>query len=359
MRKLIQAVVAILGVSALLFGLRYQLENARGLTGDNVINFYNWGDYIDPELLSEFEAETGYRIIYETFDSNEAMVSKIRQGGTAYDLAIPSEYMIQTMIQEDMLIPLDYSKLDGVENIDPRFMDLSFDPNNQYSIPYFWGTLGIIYNTNVISEAELQKWDDLWNPKLRNNILIYDGAREVMGIGLQSLGYSLNETDDEALIAAAEKMKTLMPNVRAMVADEIKMYMAQGEAAVAITFSGEAATAMADNEDLAYTIPREGSNIWFDNIVIPKTARNVDGAYALINFLLRPDIAARNAEYIGYATPNQKAFELLDPEITSDEAFYPSDELISHLEEYQGLGKTKLIQFNDLFLEIKIEPKVN
>lgn len=359
MRKLIQAVFTILAICGVLFGLRYHLEHSQGLTGDKVINFYNWGDYIDPDLLAEFEEETGYRVIYETFDSNEAMVAKIRQGGTAYDITVPSEYMIENMIEEDMLLPLDYSKIDGIENIDRRFMDLSFDPGNKYSIPYFWGTLGIIYDTTKIDESQLTTWDGLWAPELRNNILIYDGAREVMGIGLQSLGYSLNETDENALLQATAKLKKLMPNIRAMVADEIKMYMAQGEATVAITFSGEAATALEENENLAYTIPKEGSNLWFDNIVIPRTARNVEGAYALISFLLRPDIAARNAEYIGYATPYKAAFDLLDPEITSDEAFYPNDELISKLEVYKGIGQENLIRFNDLFLEVKIEPKVN
>lgn len=358
MKKLGQAVIAIVTMVALLFFVRYHLEHSQGLTGAQVINFYNWGDYIDPSLLKEFEEETGYRVIYETFDSNEAMVAKIRQGGTAYDIAIPSEYMIETMMEEHMLVPLDHTKLIGLDNIDERFLNQSFDVNNAYSIPYFWGTLGIIYNTKMVEEGDIQQWEDLWNPKFRNNILMYDGSREVIGIGLQSLGYSLNETDADALEQAKEKMKQLMPNVRAMVADEIKMYMAQEEAAIAVTFSGEAATAMEQNEDLAYVIPSEGSNIWFDNIVIPKTAANLEGAYALINYLLRPDVAARNAEYIGYATPNKKAFELLDSEITSDEAFYPSDELIGHLEAYKGLGKTNLIRFNDAFLEVKIEPKV-
>lgn len=358
MRKLMQAMMTVLVVCAILFGVRYQLEHSQGLSGDRIINFYNWGDYIDPSLLKEFEEETGYRVIYETFDSNEAMVAKIRQGGTAYDITVPSEYMIETMIEEDMLIPLDYAKLSGIEHLDTRFMDLDFDKGNRYSIPYFWGTLGIIYNTTMIEAEQLQVWDDLWAPELRNNILIYDGAREVMGLGLQSLGYSLNETDEQALTQATAKLKQLMPNIRAMVSDEIKMYMAQGEAAVAITFSGEAASAMEANEDLAYTVPEEGSNIWFDNIVIPKTARNIEGAYALINFLLRPEIAARNAEYIGYATPNKSAIALMNPEVTSDPAFYPSDELIGHLEVYKGIGKAKLVRFNDLFIEVKIEPKV-
>lgn len=357
MKKLVQGMLGILAVCAVLFFVRYQIEHSSGLVGDKVINFYNWGDYIDPELLAEFEEETGYKVIYETFDSNEAMVAKIQQGGTNYDITVPSEYMIETMLESDSLLPLDYSLLPNAKYLDERFLDLEFDPENRYSIPYFWGTLGIIYNTKYVDEAEVQSWDDLFADKFRNNLLMYDGAREVMGIGLQSLGYSLNETDSQAIKQATHKMKKLMPNIRAIIADEIKMYMAKEEALVAVTFSGEAATAMAENENLAYAIPQEGSNIWFDNIVIPKTAKNVAGAHALIDFLLRPDIAARNAEYIGYATPNKAAMELIDPEVIADEAFYPTDELIAKLEVYKGLNKAKKVEYNDAFLEVKIEPK--
>lgn len=357
MKSLVKMTFGILVVVALLFGLRYQIESSQGLTGDKVITFYNWGDYIDPELLSQFEEETGYRIIYETFDSNEAMFTKVQQGGTQYDILGPSEYMIESMIAAELLQPLDHTLLPNLVNMDDRFMDLSFDPGNQYSVPYFWGTLGILYNTKVIDEADIQSWNDLWDPQFDSSIMIYDGAREVMGIGLQSMGYSLNETDDAILVAAADKMKALMPNVIALVADEIKMHIAQEEAPIGITFSGEAAAAMWDNEDLNYYVPEEGSNIWFDNLVIPANAKNVEGAHALLDFLMRPEVAAQNAEYVGYATPNMAALDLIDPDITSDEAFYPSDDIINSLEVYSDLGQETLIRYNDLFLEIKIVPR--
>lgn len=356
MKRLVNISLILLSVVALLFMVRHQLNASSGMTADNTIVFYNWGDYIDPEIITQFEEETGYRVIYETFDSNEAMVSKVEQGGTAYDVIVPSEYMIEYMLENQLLQPLNYDLLPNIGHIDPRFLDLSFDPGNQYSIPYFWGTLGIVYNAAEIDE-EIQHWDDLWNPAYENKILLVDGAREVMGIGLQSLGYSLNETDDTALTVATAKMKALMPNVMALAADEIKMYLAQGEAPIGITFSGEAASAMEDNEDLVYVVPSEGSNMWFDNMVIPRNATNVEGAHALIDFMMRPEIAAQNAEYVGYSTPNKDAIELLDPEITSDEAFYPSDATIGQLEVYSDLGQTKLIQFNDLYLEIKMEPR--
>lgn len=357
MKQLMTMLLGILLIVAVLFGFRHQLESSLGLTDGNTIVFYNWGDYIDPELLTQFEEETGYSVIYETFDSNEAMMTKIEQGGTRYDVAVPSEYMIEQMIEADLLQEIDHSLLPNLENINPRFLDLEFDSNNRFSIPYFWGTLGIIYNTNYVDESEVQQWNDLWNPNFRNNIMIYDGAREVLGVGLQSLGYSLNETDSTRLREATNKMKTLMPNILALVADEMKMHLGNEEAMIGVTFSGEASMAIWENPELAYVLPEEGSNLWFDNIVIPHNAQNVEGAHALIDFLLRPEVAAQNADYVGYSTPNEAATALMDPEVISDEAFYPSEDALDKLEVYRGLGQEKLIEYNDLFLEVKIEPR--
>lgn len=354
MRTLKPLLIGIVAIVLILFVANRQLEKAQGFSGANTLTIYNWGDYIDPDLLKKFEKETGYKVSYETFDSNEAMFTKIQQGGTAYDLTIPSEYMIQKMMKEKMLIKLDYAKIKGIENIDPRFMDMEFDPENQYSIPYFWGTLGIIYNDKFVDESEIQEWDDLWRPELKNNLMLIDGAREVMGLALNSNGDSLNSKNMTELTAAAEKLKGLTPNVKAIVADEIKMYMINEESAAAVSFSGEAAEMLDNNEHLHYVIPSQGTNLWFDNIVIPKTAKNVEGAYAFINFMLEPENAAQNAEYIGYSTPNEKAMALLPDEITEDEQFYPSDETMANLEVYEDLGPEFLGIYNDLFLEFKM-----
>lgn len=351
LQSLIIGIIAIICV--LLLGVK-QLEHATGMAGAKVVNIYNWGDYIDPDLIAKFEKETGYKVNYETFDSNEAMFTKIQQGGTAYDITIPSEYMIQKMMKENLLIKLDHSKIKGLANIHEDFLDLSFDLGNQYSIPYFWGTLGIVYNDKFIKEGALTSWNDLWNKEYRDTLMVIDGAREVMGIGLQSLGYSLNSKDDNQLHQAFEHLKGLTPNIKAIVADEIKMYMANEESSLAITFSGEAADMMSENEHLHYVIPKEGSNLWFDNIVIPKTAKNVDGAYAFINFMLEPENAAQNAEYIGYSTPNEKAKELLPKEVSEDPQFYPTDDMLKNMEVYEDLGKDYLGIYNDLFLELKM-----
>ncbi|MEI5995185.1 ABC transporter substrate-binding protein [Candidatus Enterococcus mansonii] len=357
MKKLQSLLIGILAIILILFlGVR-QLEKASGMSGADTLTIYNWGDYIDPDLLRKFEKESGYKVNYETFDSNEAMFTKIQQGGTAYDITIPSEYMIQKMMKEKMLLPIDHTKLKGLEAIDERFLNLDFDPQNRYSIPYFWGTLGIIYNDKFASEEDIKHWDDLWKPKLKDNVMLIDGAREVLGLSLNSLGYSLNSKNNHELREATNKLNTLTTNVKAIVADEIKMYMINEESAAAVTFSGEAAEMLAGNEHLHYVIPSEGSNLWFDNIVIPKTAKNIKGSYAFINFMLRPENAAQNAEYIGYSTPNKLAKKLLPKEISSDEQFYPNDETIKHLEVYEDIGAKYLGIYNDLFLEFKMYRK--
>lgn len=357
MKKLTTFFIGIVGIILILSLASYKMSHKSGTAGADVLTIYNWGDYIDPALLKQFEKETGYKVNYETFDSNEAMFTKIRQGGTAYDIAIPSEYMIDKMMDEKLLLPIDHKKLKGLDNISPRFLNQPFDPDNQYSIPYFWGTLGIVYNDKFVKEGDIEHWKDLWKPEFKDSIMLIDSAREVLGFALNSLGYSLNSKNITQLNEAAERLNALTPNIKAIVADEIKIYMINEEAKAAVTFSGEAADMMSENKHLHYVIPEEGSNLWFDNIVIPKTVKNKKGAYDFINFMLRPEVAAQNAEYIGYSTPNQKAMALMSPKITDNPQFYPSEKVLSHLEVYQNLGPKYLEIYNDLFLEFKMYRK--
>ena len=358
MKSLVRTFLAIFIVAFALLYLASFLNKSQGYSGDNTLTIYNWGDYIDPKLLTEFQKETGITVIYQTFDSNEAMMTKIEQGGTTFDVAVPSEYAIDKMKQGNLLYPLDHSKLSNLSHIDPRFLNLSFDTNNTYSIPYFWGTVGIIYNPELVPEGmTFDSWDDLWDPRLKNNILLVDGAREVMGFSLNSLGYSLNDRNEDHLQAAKQKLSRLTPNVKAIVGDEIKLLLAGEEAGVGVVWSGDAAEIMNENDKLNYVIPQEGSNLWFDNMVIPKTARNVDGAYKFINFMLEPGHAAQNAEYVGYSTPNKDAVPLLPQDISEDERFYPSEELTNKLEVYDNLGKRMLAHYNELFLEFKMHRK--
>lgn len=356
MKRLYSFFLGIIAIILILWGISSKLEadSTQGTTDKLVI--YNWGDYIDPELLEEFTAETGIQVDYQTFDSNESMYTKIKQGGTTYDLTIPSEYMISKMTEENMLIKLDKSKIEGLENIDPQFMGLSFDKNNDYSIPYFWGTLGIVYNETMV-ENPPQEWEDLWSEEYRDNIMLIDGVREVMGFGLQSLGHSLNSRNPAEIEKAAEHLYNLTPNVKAIVADEIKGYMIQDAAAIAVSFSGEASEMLDGNENLRYVVPSKGSNLWFDNMVIPKTAKNLEGAYAFMSFMLRPENALRNAEYVGYSTPIPAAKAMLDEETQNDESFYPSEETMKRMEVYDNLGQEMLGMYNDLYLQFKMYRK--
>jgi len=342
------------------FGLMYAvaaLNSSEGYSGGNTLTIYNWGDYIDPELIKQFEKESGIKVIYQTFDSNEAMMTKIKQGGTTFDVAVPSEYAISKMKEDDLLLKIDHGKLPNLKHIDPDFMNLSFDPDNAYSVPYFWGTVGIIYNPGMVGDLTFDSWDDLWDERLRNNIFLLDGAREVMGMGLNSLGYSLNDTNEEHLQEALAKLSELTPNVKAIVGDEIKMLIANEEAAAGLVWSGDASEIMDENEDLDYVVPQEGSNLWFDNMVIPKTASNLEGAHAFINFMLDPEVAAQNTEYVGYSTPNKEALALLPEDISGDERFYPDKELTDRLEVYDNLGPRMLSHYNELFLEFKMHRK--
>ncbi|SEK49452.1 PotD/PotF family extracellular solute-binding protein [Paenibacillus sp. OK003] len=357
MKQLVRTFAIVFVAAFALMIFASYLNKSQGYSGGNTLTIYNWGDYIDPDLLKEFEQETGIKVIYQTFDSNEAMLTKIEQGGTTFDVAIPSEYAISKMKEENLLIPLDHSKLPNLSNIDSRFMDLSFDEGNKYSIPYFWGTVGIVYNPELVDGLTFESWNDLWDPRLKNQILLLDGAREVIGMGLNSLGYSLNDTNEDHLQEALKKLSTLTPNVRAIVGDEIKMLLANEEAAVGLVWSGDASEIMDENDKLDYVVPEEGSNLWFDNMVIPKTASNIEGAHQFINFMLDPDHAARNAEYVGYSTPNAKALKLLPEDISEDERFYPDETLTGKLEVYDNLGKKMLSHYNDLFLEFKMHSK--
>ena len=357
MRKVVQMLIAVFVAAALLMYTTARINRFQGYSGGNTVTIYNWGDYIDPDLIAAFEEETGIKVIYETFESNEAMLTKIAHGGHSFDVAVPSDYAISRMQEQGMLVPLDHSLIPNLKYIDERFLDLPFDPDNKYSIHYFWGTVGIVYNQKLLDGTQIASWNDLWDDSLRNEILLIDGAREVIGMGLNSLGYSLNETDPERLLEAQRKLFELVPNVRAIVGDEIKMLLSTEEAGVGLVWSGEAAGIMDENPNLEYVIPAEGSNIWFDNMVIPTTAKNVEGAHKFINFMLDPENAAQNTLYVGYSTPNWGAMEHLPEDITSDARFYPGPEITGGLELYENLGKSMLAHYNELFLEFKMHRK--
>ncbi|MBQ5778028.1 MAG: ABC transporter substrate-binding protein, partial [Oscillospiraceae bacterium] len=313
-----------------------------------VLRVYNWGDYIAPGVIDRFEEESGIRVIYEMFETNEDMYTKIKNSNSSYDVIIPSDYMIERMIDEDMLAEIDFANITNYGEIDEAYKNLSFDPENKYSVPYTWGTVGILYNKTMV-DGPIDSWEALWDPKYEQNIIMMNSQRDAIGMALKSLGYSLNELDPKALEAAKNKLLEQTPLVLTWVVDEVKDKMIGGEAALALVYAGDAVYCKGFNEDLEYVIPKEGSNIFFDSMCIPKNCRNKLAAEKFINFMCSPEIAAENAEYIGYSSPSSSARALMG-EAGQDPTAYP-DTTKYNLEIFSSLGdKTKI--YDELWTEI-------
>lgn len=304
--------------------------------GDTV-NVYNWGEYIDKDLLQQFEEETGIRVIYSNFNTNEDLYVKIKGGGSNYDVIVPSDYMIERMIREDMLRPIDWEHVPNMQYVDAAYQHHSYDPEQAYSAPYFWGTLGIVYNTTLVDEP-VDSWDILWDEKYQREIIMLDSSRDSIGIALATLGYSMNSREPEQLRQAQALLSEQYDLVYAYLVDQTKDMMINGEAALAVMYSGDAVDAIDSNEDLAYAVPKEGSNLWFDAMVIPKTARNPENAEKFINFMLRPENAAQNAEYVWYSLPSTEAKELLGEELRDNPVAYPELSLLDQLEVFRDPG---------------------
>ncbi|NLY67662.1 MAG: ABC transporter substrate-binding protein [Tissierellia bacterium] len=315
------------------------------------LNVYNWGDYIDPEIIEEFEEEFNVEVNYSTFATNEDMYISIAKGGTSYDVAFPSDYMIERMINEGLLAEINKENIPNMKYIGEEFLGLDFDPENKYSVPYMWGTFGIIYNKTMVDDV-VDSWDILWNEKYADQILMLDSQRDSIGVSLKRLGYSLNSRNLEELEEAKNELIKQKPLVYAYVGDDVKQLMVAEEAALAVVWSGDAVSMIRENNNLEYVYPKEGTNIWFDNMVIPKNAKNKELAEEFINFLNRPDIAARNADYIGYSTPNVAAQEQLPEEIRNSQVAYPSRDILENTEVFRDV-KDMLSIYDELWLEVK------
>ena len=324
-------------------------------SGTEQVIIYNWGEYIDPEVLDMFEEETGIQVIYEEFETNEIMYPKIQSGAIAYDLVCPSDYMIQKMIQNDLLQPLNFDNIPNAKNIGQVYYEKSrqFDPDNQYSIPYCWGTVGILYNTKMVEEP-IDSWTVLWDTQYKDNILMQDSVRDAFAVALKTLGYSLNSTSIHELTQAKDLLVQQKPLVQAYVIDQVRDKMIGSEAAIGVIYSGEAIYTQTENPDLAYVVPKEGSNMWIDSWVMPKNAPNKENAEKFLDFLCRPEIALMNFEYITYSTPNEKARELIeDPAIRNSEIAFPGDSILSRCETFTYLGEDADEVYNQLWREVK------
>ena len=322
--------------------------------GEQVV-IYNWGEYIDPEVLDIFEEETGISVVYEEFETNESMYPKVQAGAVAYDLVCPSDYMIQRMIENNLLDEIDFNNIPNLKNIGTQYMEQSraFDPGNKYSVPYCWGTVGILYNKTMVDEP-IDSWSVLWDAKYTDQILMQNSVRDALGIALKYCGYSLNSKDLDELHEAQQLLLEQKPLVQAYVVDQVRDKMISNEAAIGVIYSGEAIYTQSENPDLEYVVPKEGSNVWIDSWVIPKNAKNKENAESFINFLCRPDIAKMNFDYITYSTPNTAARELIeDDAIRNSTIAFPGNEVLNRCETYQYLG-TKVDEiYNKLWREIK------
>ena len=325
-------------------------ENSVPMTGET-ISVYNWGDYIDSETIDIFEAETGIRVIYETFETNEDMYAKIAMGGSSYDVIIPSDYMVERMIQENLLQKINWANIPNVKNIDERFIYESYDPGFEYSVPYTWGTMGILYNTEAVLEAPTS-WETLMDETYKMDMFMLNSPRDTLGIALVMCGYDINSTDPAELAVAKAKLIEQKPLVLAYVVDEVKDKMVGGEAAVALVWSGDATFCMSESDELSYVVPKEGSNIFYDSMCIPHNARNVSGAEKFIDFLCRADIAAMNYDYVGYAIPNKAAIELMGAEeYNASPVNNPPQETLDKCQVFKYLGdETRL--YDTIWTEI-------
>ena len=304
------------------------------------IHFYNWTEYLPDAVLKKFTKETGIKVVYSTYESNEAMYAKLKMlGGEGYDLVVPSAYFVSRMRREGMLQTLDKGLLPNWQNLDPDLLDKPFDPGNTYSVPYNWGGTGIAMDTAKVKPGSITSFADLWKPEFKNALVLNDDLRDVFGMALRRLGYSQNETDPKHIEEAYELLRKLLPNVRTFNSDAPKMPFLNHEVSAGLIFNGEAYQAQPEMRSLAFVWPKEGGLFWMDLLVIPKGARNVKGAHTLINFLLRPEIAKMICEELGYPTPNKAAREILSVSLRNNKTVYPPADVLAKSEFQDDVGQ--------------------
>ncbi len=339
------------------FGLSLLTGCGKSSAENGEVIVYNWGEYIDPETLSLFEEETGIKVVYDEYDTNETMYPKVEAGASAYDVICPSDYMIQKMIDNDLLAEINLDNIPNIKNIGQQYLEQSkeFDPENKYSVPYCFGTVGILYNKTMVS-GPIDSWAVLWDEQYADNILMQDSVRDAFMVALKLNGYSMNTLNETELQAAKNSLIEQKPLVQAYVIDQVRDKMIGDEAAIGVIYSGEAIYTQRENENLEYVIPKEGTNVWVDSWVIPKNAPNKENAEKFIDFMCRGDIALKNFEYITYSTPNTAAQELIeDEDIKNSKIAFPDFSQYENLETFQYLGSDGDALYNSLWKEVKSE----
>ncbi|MBQ7308891.1 MAG: spermidine/putrescine ABC transporter substrate-binding protein [Clostridia bacterium] len=368
MKKILSVFLCVLFVlSSLVFTVSadepyaYDEEYYSKFKGKNLTLYvYNWGEYISDgsdgmmDVIEEFETLTGIKIDYTTFDTNEGLYSKLQSGSAYYDIIIPSDYMISRMAEKGMLEKLDLSNIPNFDTyVDDVFKNPDYDPTNEYSVPYTWGTVGLIYNTKYVTDP-VDSWEILWDEKYSGKILMFSNSRDAFAIALACLGYSINTEDEAEIRAAADLLKDQKNVVQAYVMDQIFDKLAEENAWIGPYYAGDYITMSETNEDLAFVFPKEGFNQFVDAMCIPKGCVNKEAAEMFINFMCEPRVSAENLTYIGYSTPISAAKELMDEEITANPVAYPSDEVLKRSESFRNLsdGTNKLL--DDLWIEVRI-----
>ncbi|QIZ76596.1 extracellular solute-binding protein [Ferrimonas lipolytica] len=306
---------------------------------DNVLYFYNWSEYMPEELLQEFEQETGIKVIYTTYDSNEMMFAKVDQlKGKGYDIVVPSTYYVKKMADAGLLQAVDKTKLSNFKHLDTAMLDKEYDPNNTYSIPYIWGSTGIGIYTDEIDPTTITSWKDLWDPKWEGQLMLMNDPREVFHMALRILGYSTNSQDPAQIKEAYELLRKLMPNALTFNSDNPGAPYVAGDVSLGMIWNGSTYEAQKEDPAISMIYPTEGAVFWMDNMSIPVGAENVEAAHKMINFLLRPEIAARVSEEIGYPTANKSAKALMDPDFAGNPLVFPSAEVIEAGEFQSDVG---------------------
>ena len=328
--------------------------SSKNTNGEVIV--YNWGEYIDPDVLEMFEEETGIKVVYDEYETNETMYPKVEAGAAQYDLVCPSDYMIDKMIKNGLVQEINFDNIPNAKQyIGAQYYEQSkeLDPENKYSIPYCWGTVGILYNQTMVSEP-ITSWDVLWDAQYENNILMQDSVRDAFMVALKRNGHSMNSKNDAELNAAKDALIEQKPLVQAYVVDQVRDKMIGNEAAIGVIYSGEAIYTQRENSDLVYVIPEEGSNLWIDSWVMLKDAPNKENAEKFLDFLCRPEIALMNFEYITYSTPNTGAQELIEDEaIKNSPIAFPDLSQYNNIETYQYLGEEFDETLNDLWKQVK------
>ena len=357
--RTVKRVAAGFAALAILVGLGFGIFGAR--QESVTLNVYNWGQYIadgsdgSMEIIAEFEKRYPHiKVNYSTYDSNEMMYSKLSNGGITVDVIIPSDYMIARLIEEDMLLPLDFDNIPNYAYIDESFRNTAYDPENIYSVPYTWGTVGILYNTKYVDEADVTGWELLWNEKYKGKILMFGNSRDAFGIAQYLLGYDVNTTDKAQLQECADLLKEQKPILQQYVMDEIFATMQNEEAWIAAYYAGDCLTMMEENENLAFYLPEDqGFNLFIDAMCIPTCCQEKEAAELFINFLCEPEIAGANMDWVCYSTPLSAAKEYLDPETVADPVSYPPEEVLSNGSSYAHLPEEITRYVEGLFMDVR------